>query len=97
VLVKWRTTIGARATDMRRSQHPNAGSSSRAPRPSSRRLGDEPGLYLTDDVFLYRVVAFVAEPIETVELEDCFRLDIVPVALADLLGRRLRAVAPHEG
>lgn len=60
-------------------------------------VADEPGVYLTDDVFLYRVVGFVAGPVATVELEDCYRLDVVRVALPDVRMRRLRVVVPRPG
>ena len=53
----------------------------------------EVGTYLTNEVFLYRVVdigttAFGA----TADIEDCYRLDVVRVAASDLAGRRLRIV-----
>jgi|RhiMetStandDraft_4_1073278.scaffolds.fasta_scaffold1369259_1 hypothetical protein len=51
------------------------------------------GAYLTDEVFLYRVVSIVADDVdEIVELEDCFRLDIVRVQASSLRARRLRVV-----
>jgi hypothetical protein len=58
------------------------------------------GVYLTDEVFLYRVVDFVAGPGDgMVELEDCYWLDVVSVPMTALRARRLRAVmpAPVEG
>lgn len=56
---------------------------------------DEAGVYLTDEVFLYRVVGPVAGELdELVELEDCYRLDIVRVPIGDLQARRLRVVTP---
>ena len=56
---------------------------------------DTAGLYLTDEVFLYRVVGGVDE---TVELEDCYGLDVVRVPVSDLRARRLRVVtAQAEG
>lgn len=57
----------------------------------------EPGAaYLTDEVFLYRVVGFVAgEHGGMVELEDCYGLDVVRVPLSSLRARRLRAVTPR--
>lgn len=65
--------------------------------PRERAVPGGSGVYLTDDVFLYRVVGFVPGPVETVELEDCYRLDVVRVALAELRMRRLRVVAPQRG
>lgn len=54
--------------------------------------------YLTDGVFLYRVVRSVPSEVgELLELEDCFCLDVVRVAPADLRARRLRAVTPAAG
>jgi hypothetical protein len=54
-----------------------------------------PGAYLTDEVFLYRVVGLVASGVdELVELEDCYQLDVVRVRLRDLRARRLRVVTP---
>jgi hypothetical protein len=56
---------------------------------------DGPGVYLTDEVFLYRVVGVVPIRVdEMVELEDCFRLDVVRVPATDLRARQLRAVTP---
>jgi hypothetical protein len=53
------------------------------------------GQYLTDEVFLYRVVGFGAdEGSAMVQLEDCYWLDIVSVPMARVLARRLRAVTP---
>jgi hypothetical protein len=53
------------------------------------------GAYLTDEVFLYRVVGTVPDGIdELVELEDCYLLDVVRVRLAELHARRLRLVTP---
>jgi hypothetical protein len=51
--------------------------------------------YLTDEVFLYRVVGFAESgPREMVEVEDCYRLDVVRAPLRDLQLRRLRVVTP---
>ena len=61
---------------------------------------DESSVYLTDEVFLYRVVGLAANGVgQMVELEDCYRLDVVRVPVRDLRARRLRAVtpAPVEG
>jgi hypothetical protein len=56
---------------------------------------DADAVYLTDDVFLYRVVAWIgSESDEAVELEDCYGLDVVTVSVADLQARRLRVVTP---
>jgi hypothetical protein len=52
---------------------------------------DRIGVYLTNEVFLYRVVGVGAG---TIELEDCYRLDSVRVALDDVRARRLRVVIP---
>ena len=52
-------------------------------------------LYLTDEVFLYRVAGVVASGVsEMIELEDCYGLDIVCIPLRDLRARRLRVVRP---
>jgi hypothetical protein len=51
--------------------------------------------YLTDEVFLYRVVGLVAgEGAGMVELEDCYWLDVVRVPIAGVQGRQLRVVTP---
>jgi hypothetical protein len=51
--------------------------------------------YLTDGVFLFRVVGVVASGAdEMVALEDCYWLDVVHVPLSDLRARRLRVVTP---
>jgi hypothetical protein len=55
------------------------------------RPADSAGVYLTDEVFLYRVVG---EPVDVVELEDCYGLDIVRVPADELDARRLRIVTP---
>jgi len=56
---------------------------------------DAAGTYLTDEVFLYRVVGVdVLGAVEVVELEDCNRLDVVRVPLRDLRARRLQVVTP---
>ena len=53
-------------------------------------------MYLTDEVFLYRVVGVAASADgELVELEDCMYLDVVRVPLADVRARRLRVVTPR--
>jgi hypothetical protein len=53
------------------------------------------GAYLTDGVFLYRVVdLFVTAAGEMAELEDCYGLDVVRVPLQAVTARRLRVVTP---
>ncbi len=52
-------------------------------------------LYLTDEVFLYRIVGTIGtDAAEVVELEDCYWLDVVRVPMSDLRSRRLRVVIP---
>jgi hypothetical protein len=59
---------------------------------------DDAGAYLTDEVFLYRVVGLVGSGTgEMVELEDCYGLDVVDVPVRDLHARRLRVVTPTRG
>jgi hypothetical protein len=55
---------------------------------------DMAGLYLTDEVFLYRVVGALPNAVEVVELEDCYGLDVVPVPVSELRSRPLRVVTP---
>lgn len=56
---------------------------------------DQVGKYLTDEVFLYRVVDVLATGAgEMADLEDCYWLDIVRVPMSDVLTRRLRVVTP---
>jgi len=96
--VKWTASFFVRDAKMRVPEYTDSWLT--GPEPASRDaacLADESGVYLTDDVFLYRVVGFVVGPVETVELEDCYRLDVVRVSLADVRMRRLRVVAPHQG
>ena len=53
------------------------------------------GVYLTNEVFLYRVVGFIESAAgQIVELEDCYRLDVVRVPVTDVRSRRLRVVTP---
>jgi hypothetical protein len=53
------------------------------------------GVYLTDGIFLYRVVGVGGSgSFAAVELEDCYGLDVVRVPAADLHPRRLRVVTP---
>ena len=57
------------------------------------------GVYLTDEVFLYRVVGLVTGGQgDVVQLEDCYFLDVVSVPVRNLTERRLRVVTPgyHE-
>jgi len=55
----------------------------------------EVGVYLTDGVFLYRVDdLLVTGAGEMVDLEDCYRLDVVRVPVNDLRARRLQVVTP---
>ena len=52
-------------------------------------------MYLTNEVFLYRVVGLSARHQGyVVELEDCHLLDVVRVPVRELRGRRLRLVTP---
>ncbi len=56
---------------------------------------DGTNLYLTNEVFLYRVIGMAAdEPDEIVELEDCYSLQVAFVPLRELRARRLRVVRP---
>jgi hypothetical protein len=51
------------------------------------------GAYLTNGVFLYRVVGVVSGDVEEmVDLEDCYRLDVARVRVSDLRARGLRVV-----
>jgi len=53
------------------------------------------GTYLTDEVFLYRIAGVGSDgPVETIELEDCYWLDVVHVSVGDLRARRLHPVTP---
>jgi hypothetical protein len=53
------------------------------------------GTYLTDEVFLYRVVdVLVTGAGEMVDLEDCYWLDVVRVPVAEVRASRLRVVTP---
>ena len=53
------------------------------------------GTYLTDEVFLYRLVDVLAsDGGELAEVEDCYGLDVVRVPERALRARRLRVVAP---
>ena len=56
---------------------------------------DDTSVYVTDEVFLYRLAGVTARGTdEVVELEDCYGLDVVQVLLSDLRARRLRVVTP---
>jgi hypothetical protein len=51
------------------------------------------GLYLTNEVFLYRIVGIApSETGEMVELEDCCMLDVTRVPIGHFHARRLRVV-----
>jgi len=55
---------------------------------------DGPGLYLTNEVFLYRVIGVAASDTgDMVDLEDCYSLDVVRVPVDTLRARRLRVVS----
>jgi hypothetical protein len=59
---------------------------------------DRAGVYLTDEVFLYRVAGSIAGDGDgIVELEDCYSLEVVRVPEARLRARRLRVVLPESG
>jgi hypothetical protein len=85
-----------RDPEMPAPDRPHAASRTDSPPPRSvAEKIDGAGVYLTNEVFLYRVVRFVASAVgEMVELEDCFGLDVVRVPLAELHSRRLRVVTP---
>jgi hypothetical protein len=53
------------------------------------------GAYLTDEVFLYRVVAWAGSDVVTLDLEDCYALDVVRVGAKALRERGLRTVTPE--
>jgi hypothetical protein len=56
---------------------------------------DGVSLYLTNEVFLYRVAGVADDGTgELVEIEDCYSLDVVLVSIADLRARGLRVVTP---
>jgi hypothetical protein len=79
---------------MRRNADTGAATGHRAPAGAVVHA-DEVGMYLTDEVFLYRVVDVLATRAgEMAELEDCYWLDIVRVPLSDVRARRLRVVTP---
>ena len=66
-----------------------------APRSGAATHRHQVGIYLTDEVFLYRVVdLLVTVAGEMADLEDCYWLDIVRVPISDVLARRLRVVTP---
>jgi hypothetical protein len=67
-----------------------------APGPAGRVAGriDRPGVYVTDEVFLYRVVGLTGEACEEVEVEDCYRLGVVRVPGREFRARGLRLVTP---
>jgi len=50
-------------------------------------------MYLTNGVFLYRVVDVVlTDSGEMADIEDCYWLDVVRIPICDLLARGLRVV-----
>jgi hypothetical protein len=59
---------------------------------------DGDGLYLTNEVFLYRVVGVAASDIgDMVELEDCYSLDSALVPIVRVRACRLRVVIAPPG
>ena len=52
-------------------------------------------MYLTDGIFLYRVVGASGEQDDVVELEDCYSLNVARVPVRALRERRLRVVKPR--
>jgi hypothetical protein len=59
---------------------------------------DGVGAYVTNEVFLYRVIGTARSDVdEMVVLEDCFLLDVAPVPIKDFHARRLRVVIPATG
>jgi hypothetical protein len=94
--------VRSRSAEMSTLNHAHNRRTADGPVPAATIAGyiDGAGVYLTDEVFLYRVVGLAASGLaETVELEDCYRLDVVQVPVRDLRARRLRVVtpAPVEG
>ena len=54
-----------------------------------------PGAYLTNGIFLYRVVGLLADVEDgLVELEDCYLLDVVHIPMTVLGQRAMRIVTP---
>jgi hypothetical protein len=51
-------------------------------------------VYLTNGVFLYRIVDIADGPDGIVELEDCYSLHVAFVPLHHLLASRLRVITP---
>ena len=52
-------------------------------------------MYLTDEIFLYRIVGATADTRDDiVELEDCYSLNVARVPVRALRERRLRVVTP---
>jgi hypothetical protein len=73
--------------DTRRAADPPAASTRAA-----EQVGGA-GVYLTDEVFLYRIVRVVADAAGAmIDLEDCLMLDVVRVPLAEVRARRLRVI-----
>ncbi len=70
------------------------------PRIDASASFSDDGLYLTDELFLFRVLGVLdTDAGEMVELEDSFGLDVVLVPIADprLLGLRVVMPAPGHG
>jgi len=56
---------------------------------------DREAMYVTDEVFLYRVVGVLASEGDALaELEDCYGLDVVSAPISELRARRVRVVIP---
>jgi hypothetical protein len=54
-------------------------------------------MYLTDEIFLYRVVELLlTDAGEVADLEDCYGLDVVRIPLRALQARSLRVVTPER-
>lgn len=80
---------------MLHSADAHRGLDGRAPTSPAAPQADQDGVYLTDEVFLYRVFdVVVTRAGEMVDLEDCHCLDVVRIPASDLRARRLRVVTP---
>lgn len=65
--------------------------------PAEASLTFATGTYLTDGTFLYRIVGFARRGADaSVELEDCFLLDVVRVSASSIRGRQMRVVVPSR-
>lgn len=88
-----RQAVKVRADDSRRDCRDADATPRRSPTPCNNQT--QPGatagyrggtgVYLTDEVFLYRVVGSVQD--DVVELEDCYGLDVVTVSVQALRAR----------